>query len=494
MPLDVVTTGGNSGNKAEVDVNNNLKVVLPNTAAQVGSIRNFSENDPGTITGTPYLKSPEVSNDYRLRVGLDTLLFCDTFNATAQNTALWKHAFTTMTMTQSSGFLNINAAGTSTVANNYASLQTWQHFPIFGTAPVYVEFTGQITNSLTANEVFVAGVGIPGAATEPTDGVYWRLTSSGLVGILKYNGTETPTPVLLPTEDIALNSNSLYTISIGEREIEWWVEDVLVGETHVPNANGQPFLTSSLPAFFMKYNSGTIGSSPNSIIKVGDVTITLADFNSSKAWSQQMSGMGLGAYQGQNGGTMGQTTTFTNSTNPTTAAPSNTALTTNLPSGLGGLGLATLWNLASTDMIMLSYQNPTGSVSQTPRNLYITGVRISASSYSAAWTAPAAGAHAFLWGIGFGHTAVSLATTDSSSFATGTTKSPRRKSLGIMTWATGTAGIGTPPDKGDIYVQYATPLVVNPGQYVAIICRMLNGAVTASGGLYYTIDFDAYFE
>lgn len=494
MPLDTIQVGGTSGNKAEVDSSGNAKVVFPNTPAQVGSVRNFSENDPGTVTGTPYLKSPEVSNDYRLRVGMDTLLFGGTFSATSQNTSLWKYAFTTMTMTQSAGFLNINAAGTSTVSGNYALLQSWQHFPLYGTASLYIEFTGQITNTPTANEVFVAGVGIPSAATEPADGVYWRLTSAGLYGVLKYNGTETVSGLLRSIENMATNTNSKYVMSIAEREIEWWIDDVLMGETEVPNANGQPFITTALPIFFMKYNSNTIGSSPNMIVKVGDVTASVADFNTTKPWAHQMAGMGMSAYQGQNGGTMGQTTTFANSTNPTTALPVNASLTANLPSGLGGLGLATLWNLASTDMLMMSYQNPAGGVNQTPRNLYITGVRISPVSYTAAWTAPASGVHSLLWGIAFGHTAASLATTDTSSFANNTTKSPRRKSLGITTWSTGTTAIGTSPDRGDIYVQYISPLVVNPGQYVAIICRMLNGAATATGGLYYAIDFDGYFE
>lgn len=63
-----------------------------------------------------------------------------------------------------------------------------------------------------------------------------------------------------------------------------------------------------------------------------------------------------------------------------------------------------------------------------------------------------------------------------------------------MTWATGATAIGTSPDRGDIYVQYNTPLCVFPGEHVGIICRMLNGATTASGGLYYSVDFDGYFE
>ena len=69
MALDVTLIGG------PVDANTNVKVALPNTPAQVGSVRLMSENDSGTVTGTPYLRSPETSSDYRLRVGVDTLFF-----------------------------------------------------------------------------------------------------------------------------------------------------------------------------------------------------------------------------------------------------------------------------------------------------------------------------------------------------------------------------------------------------------------------------------
>mgnify|MGYP003337529955 CR=1 FL=1 len=65
---------GTSSNVADVTSNNNLKVQLPTTAAQVGSVRLMSENDDGSVTGTVQLKSPETSIDYRLRVGTDTLL------------------------------------------------------------------------------------------------------------------------------------------------------------------------------------------------------------------------------------------------------------------------------------------------------------------------------------------------------------------------------------------------------------------------------------
>ena len=110
MALDTTLRGAVSGLAVEANSSNELKTV---TNKDRSSATVFYENDDGTVTGTPYNKSPEVSQDYRLRVGLDTVLFTDTFNATAQNTANWKHSFATMTMSQSAGFLNVNAAGTS---------------------------------------------------------------------------------------------------------------------------------------------------------------------------------------------------------------------------------------------------------------------------------------------------------------------------------------------------------------------------------------------
>ncbi len=112
------------GSTYEQEVNsfNAAKVVTETDVAtnpgNVGAVRAFSENDPGSKTGEAYLKSQEVSQDFRSRVGMDTVLFSATFNATTQNTGVWKHSFTTMTMTQSAGFLNVNAAGTSTVSGN----------------------------------------------------------------------------------------------------------------------------------------------------------------------------------------------------------------------------------------------------------------------------------------------------------------------------------------------------------------------------------------
>ncbi|NDB92939.1 MAG: hypothetical protein EB167_09670, partial [Nitrososphaeria archaeon] len=70
--------------------------------------------------------------------------------------------------------------------------------------------------------------------------------------------------------------------------------DILYGNLAIPNAQGQPFLSTSLPYFIQKYNNGVVSVSPNLIPRVGDVTITLMDLASNQTWANQMASIGLG--------------------------------------------------------------------------------------------------------------------------------------------------------------------------------------------------------
>jgi hypothetical protein len=463
--------------------------------AGVGSVRLMTENDAGTILGTPYLKSPETSDDYRLRVGMDTLLLSDTFNGTAQNTAIWSYAATTLTATQPGGYVQFGTVQ-GTASTHGAYMRTWKYFPLMGTAPLSIEFTGgSFIASLVVNEAFYAGMGLPTAGgTIPTDGTWFKMTSAGLFGEMQYNGG-TLTQITLSNSQIALASIKKFAIVVGESSVEFWIDDVLYGDLDVPAGQGQPFMQGSLPVFMQKICTGVVSNT--NVIRMTDVTISLMDIATNKPWSHQQAEAGLHIWQTQNGTAISSPLTFTtNNTLPTTALPVNTALTANLPNLLGGQGLATLWNLAATDMIMQQWLNPAGTINITGRTLFLTGMTISASSATAAWTAPAAGAHIFQWSLGFGHTATTAATTtDSASFtAGGTTKGRRTRPIGTMSWATGTAPIGTMPDRGDLNVTFQTPIVVNPGEYVTTIVRMLNGAATATGGMHFMIAFDGYFQ
>jgi hypothetical protein len=459
------------------------------TPASVGSVRMMCENDPGTITGEVQLRSPEISQDYRMRVGVDTLLFTDTFNATAQNTATWKHTFTTMTMTQSAGFLNINAAGNSTVASNSAFLQTCRYFPLLGTAPLSVEFTGQITALPGANEIFLAGLGVAQAAAEPVDGVWLELSSNGLQGVIRYNSGVTAKTELVSAANMAsmpLNTNAKYVMVVGERGIDWWIDDVLYGTTELPAANGQPFMTTALPVFLQKYNSGTVGSSPNMIIKVGDVSVLLSDLNANQTWANQMASCGLGL-QGLNGGTMGSPQVqWANTALPTAAAATNT--TAALGAFLGGIFAMNAPATSATDVIVASYQNPLGGVSQTPRTMKLRGIKIDCVNTVAA---VATTASTFAVALAWGGSALSLATAESASFVNNTAKARRIQPLGVISFPVGAAiGAAASPLQFD----FEAPIVVNPGEFVQVIVKILVGTATATEVFQWIVSPNLYHE
>lgn len=499
--MAIIDSGSNSAGKANVDAGYNLNVTLPQAnpitgtahPEYVGAARMFSENDAGTVTGVPYLKSPETSSDYRLRVGTDTVLFNDTFNATTQNMNLWSYTAATLTCTQPGGYLQFGTVQ-GTAAAHGAFYRTFQYFPLIGTAPLAVEFSGSSnTSSLVANEAFYAGIGLPSAGgTIPTDGCWFKMTSAGLFGELQYNGGSVSQVTLMNTQ-IALATNARFTMVIAEDEIEFWVNDVLYGELPVPVGYGQPFMTGSLPVFLQKICTGVVANS--NVIRVTDLTVSLMDLAISKPWAQQLAGQYLMGYVQQNGtaiGVNGSQTQFvgtvTTGSTPvaTNAAGANATANT---TGLGGTGQMTATVSSATDVIATSYQNPAGTINLTARNLYIKGIKISAINYGATVaTTPTT----LMWSIGFGHTAVSMQTLTTGSFVSATTHAPNRLHIGFQSVPVGAlAGTMYGPD---IVMTFDTPIVIRPGEFVNTFLKQIIGTATASQTILYTVFFDAYWE
>jgi hypothetical protein len=483
-----VNQGGISGNLQEVNTTNQALVITGTDAsgapAQIGGIRIFSENDAGDITGAALLKSPETSQDFRQRMGLDTVVFSDTFNAITQNTGNWKHAFTTMTMTQSAGFLNVNAAGTSTVSGNFAYLQSWRYFPVIGTAPLAVAFSAAFSQLPIANEVLQFGLGIATGAADVVDGVWFEYTSAGLKGVTRYNsGTAVKTDLVA---SLSVNVTRHFVAVVGENSVEFWVDDVLYGTQNTPAGQGQPFMTSALPIFIQKYNNGTVGASPNLIARFGDVNVSIMDVATNQTWANQMASYGLGL-QGLNGGTMGSSQVqWANTALPTAAAATNT--TAALGAFLGGIFLMNAPATSATDVIVASYQNPAGGVNQTPRTIKIRGIKVDCVNSVAA---VATTATTFAVALAWGSTAVSLATTESASFATGTTKARRIQPIGVISFPVAAAiGAAATP----IQFDFEAPIVINPGEFVQVIAKILVGTATATEVFQWIISPNLYHE
>lgn len=460
--------GNTSGNVAEVTASNEVKVALSNVPANTGTVRFVSENDPGTVTGTPYLYSPETDEDFRLRVSQESVFDNETFNYGAQNTG--KHTLGTATMaaTYTAAGFTTNS-GNIVTASTGLTMGTYAMFPLVGTTELYCEMEGSFTAQPTSNTVIDFGLFLRGGTNPyvPADGIHFRLTSSGLQGVLNRGGVETATAI---TWTYTNNQVYQFVISCHEREVKFWIDDVLYLQVPTPMADGQPFQSAALP-FSVRH--AIVGGAAGAAIsfQLKDYTVSIGGGALGiDPWNQ--GNRLFGSYQGLSGGTMGSLATYPNSTNPTAAAPSNTALTANLPAGLGGQGAVIAAASSATDGIWGSYQVPAGTTAVQGRRLVIGGVMVDLVNTGAA---VATTATTIQLSLAFGHTAVSLATAEATS-----TKAPRRIPLGFATWPVG-AGIGACPTDGQIFVPFSNgPVYVNPGEFVALVGKFLVGTATAS--------------
>lgn len=463
--------GSNTSGLANVTSDYALQASLERNAednpSNVSAVKLFSENDAGTVTGTPYLQSPETDNDYRLRVSQDIFLDNETFNYTAQNTGKHTYSTSTLTTTWTTAGLTTNG-GSVTTTGTGTTFGTYAEFPLITSGALYCQFIGSLSAAITTNFVIDIGLFRRGASTAyaPTDGAYFRVNASGIFGVTSYNGAETTTSAFAFTH--TNNRKYQFIISVSERQVKFWIDNVLYGTINTPTGQGSPYLSATLPFSVRHAHTGTTGAAIQ--FQLNDYGVSIAGANIIKTLGETGNGA-FGSYQGLSGGTMGSLASYANSTNPTTAAPSNTALTANLPSGLGGQGLVTAAVGGSTDGIWGSYQVPAGTLSIQGKRLKIAGVVLDAVNTGAA---VATTATTIQFSLAFGHTAVSLATAES-----GTAKAARRVALGYLSWLVG-AAIGSAPTQNSIKVSFIEPIYVNSGEFVQLVGKFIVGTATAS--------------
>ena len=459
-----------------------------------GSVRLLTEQDAGNMTGEAWLAAPETSTDFRLRVGADTLLFYDNFNGTVGTSGTWKTGISTTTITAGGGSLLFNTNSTLGAATG-CSYQTLRHFVISPSYPIYAEATILLTCVPQANQVFEVGLFTATTTTTPVDGVFFRINSDGLTGVVVYNGVELTTGQMVsyvPVSNLVMGGHTFY-MEIDTRSVQFWLDDELAGIIETPAGMGAPYMQAALP-FTMQYrNTGLVIGAPILQVKVFNCAISLGDAHSTKPWPHQMKGTYMDPAQLGNGTTPTlancMTALYTNS-----LVAGAGVLMTNTTAALGvGLGgqFGILPTLASpTEGVVCSYQNPVGTVNIPPRTMMITGVRVQGAVTTT--LAVNTAQMLFAYALCYGHTAVSLATAYSASFANGTTKAPKRIPLGFETYAA-TAVAGTLGGPG-IYTEFKTPIVVNPGEFVAISAKNLIAlAGVPTGVINVLVSFDAYF-
>jgi hypothetical protein len=241
-----------------------------------------------------------------------------------------------------------------------------------------------------------------------------------------------------------------------------------------------------LPIFIQKYNNGTVGASPNLIARYGDVTVSIMDIATNQTWANQMASYGLGM-QGLNGGTMGSPMIqWANTALPTAAAATNT--TAALGAFAGGIFQMNAPATSATDIIIASWLNPAGGVNQTPRTIKLRGIKIDCvNSVVAVATTGTTFAVALAWGA----TALSLATAESGSFVNNTAKARRIQPLGVISFPI-LAAVGAA--SAPIQFDFEAPVVINPGEYLQVVAKVLVGTATATEVFQWVISPNLYHE
>ena len=493
MALDsIINTGGSVAGKANVDAGFNVKTspsVVPN---YMGGIRMAGTRDDGSVTGNVDVNFVDADDYGRANIGQDIMLDSETYNYTAQNTGKHTYLNTTMTQAWTVGATQTNSGGITTI-NTGLTGGTYAMWPLWGASTTVIEFEGGFSAAPVTNTTIDFGLFLRGAATPylPLDGVYFRLTSAGLQGIINYNGTEYQTAVFLASAGGATwtytpNQKYRFEIDVNESDADFFINGVRYGSLATPAGSGQPFAAASLPVSWRHAIGGTAASGALQFL-ITDYTVRLAGPNIGRTMGE-MGNAVFGSYQGMSGGTMGQliagTVTSGTLVKPTAAVPSNTALTANLPNSLGGRIYETLTTglAANVDGIYASYQVPAGSVSVQGRRLRVTGIKLSGLVSTAVVGGPAFTE----WYIAFGHTAASMATAEAAA-----TKAPRRVMLPELTTIMGAAAVaGTLLVQPMYYAKFDNPIYINPGEFIALVGNKTITTAITSGVLAFAYQFD----
>ena len=464
--------GNNSAGLANVSSTYELNVVTPQTEENAGFVQISTESDSGTVLVNRKVIPPESSDDYRLRVGMDSILFNYTFEGAVFSTAAFTQATSGITAAQASGFLTLNS-GNSVAASQFYVVTTKRTFSILGTYPIYGDFWIREAGDTATQATSEWGFGFVSGVAAPTDGIFFRRVSGGqLKAIVNNAGVETEVSIDV-TNILARSSGSYsptdcnhYLIGIFNDVANFWINDILVAS--IPCADSLAALTSSAsqPIFARMY-TGAIASAARRV-EIGFLNVSQGDLNSNRPWGHAMCGNGGGAYQTQTGVAAAQTANYANSAAPTNAVLSNTAASY---ATLGGQ-YQFLESDTSNDIdyALFAYQNTAASATTSGKTLYITGVRIGEMVVTGAASVAAV---IFHWGIAVGSSAVSLATAD-----TGDTASPKRLTIGSQSFLAASA-IGT--SSPGISLDFSSaPLVVPSGHFTHIIVKQQNGDSTAT--------------
>lgn len=471
-----MVTIGNSVevNGLKVNADGEANVALTQTAADSGFISLASEK--GILpNGDRVMKEVECSDNYRLRVENDNILFNDYPTGTALNTSiLTTRLSSSQTVVVGSNRYELNSSGLTTI-NSGSMLRTIRTFPWFKANALYCETALSWTSEPVANWFAEWGIhDATSAIAAITNGVFFRITSGSFRGVICNNGVESYVELgTLPVFGDVCDT----VVEMCQGIVYFWVNDVLKGMIEVPHAQFAPLGLSQCQMAIRTYNGAVI---PATAIKlqVSALQVSIGGFDVNRLWPTVCAGMGRSSCLVPSGAAAGQTANWANSAAVSMIAAAS--LVNILPAftGLGGQFFVGAGAAADTDIHIMSYLVPVGST------LILRGARIETTNMV---VAVATTPHLLQWAIGIGSSANTLAGTEDAVGVTVRRAIP----MGMQSFPVASP-VGFCANALDY--NFDSPLVVLGGQYISFFYKVLLGTATATQGFRGTIMVNGYFE
>jgi hypothetical protein len=485
MSIQILDNSG-ATNGLKINASGEAAIAPTQDYDNAGIVAVACETNPDGVGSARKVLVLDASNDYRLRAGLDSTLWKDTYCHTVVNTSKYKVVNTTMTNALSGGRWVLNNAA-SVASSTAVVVNSYMHFPLNLSGTLYADFECGVLLAPVTNNVCEWGLFQAATYTAVSDGVLFRLDSDGVLkGVINSNSTESVVNLLsAPATPYPISANTIYhfLIAVHNDVTEFWINDVLTGEIQTGAALGSPMLAMSEPLTFRTYNAAA--TSVGQQLLMVATAVTRGDMDTMRLWPTVQVGMGNSCYNSPDGSTAGSTGSYVLSTAPVTVGAASQLSSTAAYSTLGGqFALASIAS-AETDVLVFNYLNPAGTPAIPGKNLIIRGVTINTVNLGAVGSAVGVVQQ---WSLGVGGTAVAMP----ADSATAGTRAYRRVPLGFTTFPA-SAAIGAPSSCG-IDINMDSPIIVEPGTYLAVYMKPINGPVN-TGQITRGICFiNGYFE
>lgn len=498
-----IESGASSAGIANVDSNFNLKVNLPTDVTQAGYAQ-LAFSPDGAIS-----KIQRITENGGLYIAEGRQILDIDFNAAS---TVWAAKIgtnaTTMTKSVQNGYMRLNNSAITTTTTGISIYST--RVVIFEEGYDY-RFKASIrhNNSTATSKQAEIGFGYyafgTGQAAYMNEFIGFRWTTTGgLLGVVATSSGGAPTE-----QTIQINSNVPFSDNVARdyelvfttTAVEFYANNIYQGRITVPSGSWGLTKQGSLPVIARIYNSGTASAAMT--FDIGDISVRKVGPDDGQNHNSRLAAMGKSSYYFQPDITTATTATHNlpaSGTAPTAATGSNTASVLNSTAQMGGffrMNGATITATAQSTFWVAGYQNPSlptaAGGATNARNFYVTSITVSPLVVSSTLTG---GGFVANWFAAIGATALTSATTDADGTTAVAQKTDRLVPLARVTSFAAAAAAGViETGAGENSVQFPTPLVIHPGEFLKIGLRtfQVTAAVTA-GTIDGSINVNGYWD